>query len=755
VVVASGRGGTDALAAASLAGSLGAPVLLTDRDEAPTATVRTLTTLGADRVIVLGGEAAVSPAAFAQLTAGRSGTRVQGADRYATAVDVMRTAAPRPSTVFLARGDVPAGQVPADALAVSPLAYRSSTPVLLTEHDRLPATTASAIVDAGVTTVVVLGGPAAVGAGVVEAVDQLPGVSVQRIAGEDRSGTAAALADTAVASAGFSTKQVGVANGTSIDALSAGPVAGKAGYPLLLSSDATELGGGARRYLAAHAATLTSTVVFGGEAAVTPALLAAARSAADSAVAPPEVPAPEVVPAPSNGMPGASGPAAAPGAAGGSGSPAADPGPKGSPSGAAVTHHDRFYLGRGEATLRAYDDDLGTVDYTLTAADTFSRDGLEVSRTRFQESWGTGLAVHTTSSGRRFDARQEQVPGGGLAPSASLSEGGATVEVSYAYQPEVEQPLHAVHFTTDDPDATDALWHAAYRTTTPVLDEETRRWTLRVAAPDVPGRYTYRVMTNLGGSRYVWAWGHGAEPVSVTVPGARADVRYTGEWIVDHVTDTAVTASQGDVTHDFALEPASGSVPADSVDLLEDVVTGALLSVDYREGAPDNLLALTRPAVDGWRLAAKDLVVDATGDEVTISWTNPHGRALTGVRVLDATWWFARQGADPDFRRLAASTDPEQLRAGEGGSLTFARPDDPQGGRQFHVVLDGTRSVSSISAGQYLPYRPSTPTAPTWTPVEVPLPDPPMATSSLDSSSRGDGDSTAAPTSSASPTSTP
>lgn len=319
VVVASGAGGTDALAASSMAGALDSPVLLTGADAAPAATLAALKALSPSFVVVLGGTSAVSPSAFSRLTAGTTATRISGADRYATAAAVLADfhasldpatgggGAPAPAdaaaawpdgtaagssgvagtsaevgspdaaagpgrTAYLARGDVAASDVPADALAVSPQAWRTRTPVLLTTRDALPAATAAAIRSGGIKQVVVLGGPAAVSDGVAAAVAAL-GVKVERVAGPDRSGTAAALADRFVAGGG-SAARVGLASGRSVDALAAGPVAGKAGYPLLLTGSPTDLGSGTRAWLSTHAGA--AVTVIGGTSAVSAAAVVSA-----------------------------------------------------------------------------------------------------------------------------------------------------------------------------------------------------------------------------------------------------------------------------------------------------------------------------------------------------------------------------------------------------------------------------------------------------------------------------------------------
>ena len=323
VVVASGSGGTDALAASSMAGALDAPVLLTARDAAPAATLAALKAMSPSFVVVLGGTSAVSAGAYAQLTAGTTATRISGADRYATAAAVLTdfhasldpatsgggaaippdaetafpgSSEPAPSggspagggarvevgspdaaagpgrVAYLARGDVASSDVPADALAVSPAAWRTRTPVLLSARDALPAATAAAIRSGGVDRVVVLGGTGAVSDGVAAAVAAL-GVKVERVAGPDRSGTAAALAERFLTQGGTAAR-VGLASGRSVDALAAGPVAGRAGYPLLLTGSPTDVGASTRTWLAAHRGG--AVVVIGGTSAVADAAVAGA-----------------------------------------------------------------------------------------------------------------------------------------------------------------------------------------------------------------------------------------------------------------------------------------------------------------------------------------------------------------------------------------------------------------------------------------------------------------------------------------------
>ncbi|WP_432561717.1 DUF3500 domain-containing protein [Kineococcus sp. SYSU DK003] len=275
VVVANGESnGIDAISASYLAGAVNAPILLTQAGTVPAATAEALAALDPSEVVVVGGESSVSASTYATLTAGRSGDRIAGTDRFDTAARIAQAAADASSapatSVFIARGDVYGNQVAADALAVSPVAYRAGVPVLLTGADGLSASTAAALSALQPTSVVVLGGENSVSAAIAGQAAAAAGVdSTTRLQGADRTETAAAIAESGIAAdAGFLDTGVGLANGYRIDALAAGPAAGEAGFPLLLTGSATTLGAGTERYLQENAATLTTAQVYGGTASV-------------------------------------------------------------------------------------------------------------------------------------------------------------------------------------------------------------------------------------------------------------------------------------------------------------------------------------------------------------------------------------------------------------------------------------------------------------------------------------------------------
>lgn len=164
--------------------------------------------------------------------------RVAGADRYGTAAEVAASFPTGGDTAYVASGEV----FP-DALVGAALAGAGSDPVLLARPGSVPAVTAQALRDLDPGKIVLLGGTRALSTR-VEA--QLAAIApVERLAGDDRYGTAAAVADRFADPA-----RVYVASGADFpDALSAAAIAGGQGAPVLLTSP-TDLPGATAQALA-------------------------------------------------------------------------------------------------------------------------------------------------------------------------------------------------------------------------------------------------------------------------------------------------------------------------------------------------------------------------------------------------------------------------------------------------------------------------------------------------------------------------
>jgi putative cell wall-binding protein len=276
VMIASGENWPDALGASALAGAVEGPVLLTRPGSLPAAVAEEIRRLGASEAIVVGGEAAVSPAVLQALDAleGVETTRVGGTDRYATSAALARETQVRAvaagksvdTEVFVATGaDFP------DALAAAPVAYRHLRPILLTTPGELATDTRQAIESLGASGAIVLGGAGAVSEQVRSDLSTLlDGAHVPRLSGDDRYETAMALSAHADESCCMTYRGAALANGAGFaDALAGGVMAGRLGVPLLLTP-AGRLHSGVADLLSGKAAAFGYVRCLGGDSAVYP-----------------------------------------------------------------------------------------------------------------------------------------------------------------------------------------------------------------------------------------------------------------------------------------------------------------------------------------------------------------------------------------------------------------------------------------------------------------------------------------------------
>jgi putative cell wall-binding protein len=159
VWLATGADYPDGLAGGAPAARDGEPVLLTAPDRLPDSVAAELRRLAPDRVVVLGGLAAVDErvAGAVREATGATVVRLRGLDRTATAGAVAAAEYTAAATVFVATGE----NFP-DALAAVPAAARAGAPVLLVRAEDVPTETAQQLRRLRPGRIVVLGGPAAV-----------------------------------------------------------------------------------------------------------------------------------------------------------------------------------------------------------------------------------------------------------------------------------------------------------------------------------------------------------------------------------------------------------------------------------------------------------------------------------------------------------------------------------------------------------------------------------------------------------------
>jgi putative cell wall-binding protein len=304
-VLVSGESYADGLSAAALAGALSAPVILTDPDSLKGSTSLAIgqinsTTAAGHTVYIVGGTAAVSANVVTQLEdLGYATSRVSGADRVATADAVatkIRTLMDfgtnwdSDTTVFLTTA-----RNFADAVAVSGLAWKNKSPILLVEPgDALSAGT-KAVLDSAVNSiehVIILGGTAAVSAAVEAEVITIKNgaagttaIEVTRVGGDDRYDTAKKLMElrtkaTTLNGFGETATTVILVNGTSHqDGLSATALAGAAATMTLLTDGTGTLNATTSAALTAKSASVTTVRAVG----MTGDLSAAEMTAADAA----------------------------------------------------------------------------------------------------------------------------------------------------------------------------------------------------------------------------------------------------------------------------------------------------------------------------------------------------------------------------------------------------------------------------------------------------------------------------------------
>lgn len=229
VYVATGFEYADALAASPAAALTSSPVLLVRPDGVPEAVAAELERMQPATIRVLGGEAAVSGAALAELgELAETVEVVAGVDRYETAALLsLQSWGEGAETVYLA-----SGQSAPDALGAAAAAAEETAPLLLVKKDGVAEATVFELERLAPNRVVVVGGEAAVGDGVLaEIAELLPGATLERVGGVDRYATSALLVERLWDSTSGVFHATGV---TWPDALSASSAAAEKGAPVLI-----------------------------------------------------------------------------------------------------------------------------------------------------------------------------------------------------------------------------------------------------------------------------------------------------------------------------------------------------------------------------------------------------------------------------------------------------------------------------------------------------------------------------------------
>lgn len=219
----------DSLVAVPLSHRLDVPILLTYPTQIDNQVLAEMSRLGAEHVVILGSSNAIGAEITAALQKENiSWERIEGVNRYETAVKVAEKLGGN-GRVILASGE----NFP-DALAISPYAGITETPILLTEKSSLPAVTKAQLLkltNNEKPQTIVVGGEAVIPSATLNGI---PGI--QRIAGDNRYATAAKVYWFTAEEGVYAPDKAYVTTGEDFpDGLVAGALAAKQKAPLFLS----------------------------------------------------------------------------------------------------------------------------------------------------------------------------------------------------------------------------------------------------------------------------------------------------------------------------------------------------------------------------------------------------------------------------------------------------------------------------------------------------------------------------------------
>ena len=220
----------DSMTASVLAKLKDAPILLNPTDKLDSRVADEIKRLGAEEVIIVGGQNSVSERVREDLKAfdaDKNVERIAGADRYGTSEMVAKRVVGitgKKNTAVLA-----SGQLFPDALSVGTFASREGYPILLVKKNLIPEEVERAIRDLDINKTYIAGGLDTISR-LVEA--KLPNV-VERMAGKTRYETSVAIAKSKFKDS----KEAFIASGEEFaDALVISPISGKYNLPTLLVS---------------------------------------------------------------------------------------------------------------------------------------------------------------------------------------------------------------------------------------------------------------------------------------------------------------------------------------------------------------------------------------------------------------------------------------------------------------------------------------------------------------------------------------
>ena len=237
VVITNGFSLADGLTVTPLASYLKAPILLTTLNDIPNETIREIERLGADNIIIVGGEGVVSKKVEEKLN--KMGInkieRLGGKTRYETSLAIAKYI--DENCYDIENVVVAGGFGEADALSIASVSGRENMPIILSTKDEITSETHQWLKSEKLKNAYIVGGDGVVSEKVITEVNKITSndVSKNRLGGKNRYETNASIIekfyddklDKAYITKGFEL----------VDALSAGPVAALDSSPVIISNN--------------------------------------------------------------------------------------------------------------------------------------------------------------------------------------------------------------------------------------------------------------------------------------------------------------------------------------------------------------------------------------------------------------------------------------------------------------------------------------------------------------------------------------
>lgn len=273
VIVASADGYHDALAASSIAGDKSSPIVLTSKSELSAQAKEAIELLKPAKIIVIGGDEAVSDDVVNALVGYAEVTRISGKTAVDTAIEIFD------------KGDMAASDYAIvatsdgfhDALAIAPFSAYGSVPIFLTNGGATPEErvlsdeSLKAIRDGKFSTVLIAGGDEMVSKKVEEQLADIE-VTAQRLSGATAIETSAEVAKHELGM-GMTRKHLAVASAAGYwDALAGGAYVGQLNSVMALAG----VEGGTEAVDAlykGHESEVEAGIVFGGDESISDATL--------------------------------------------------------------------------------------------------------------------------------------------------------------------------------------------------------------------------------------------------------------------------------------------------------------------------------------------------------------------------------------------------------------------------------------------------------------------------------------------------